>query len=157
MKACWGSGSMAACIFYLGTRWRWVFSFTPRPLYPQGKSPWYPLDRRLGVSQRRSGRGHELFFATTSRPVLGPTQPPIQWIVGVARAWKWSFIFSSALVTNELIYTATYPRCFIRVCLFKDRNKFIFPLSYHPVRSFIMGGGVNRKELAMKRPWPVWS
>jgi hypothetical protein len=26
-------------------------SFTPRPLYPQGKSPWYPLDRRLGGPQ----------------------------------------------------------------------------------------------------------
>jgi hypothetical protein len=25
-----------------------VVSFTPRPLYFQGKSPWYPLDRRLG-------------------------------------------------------------------------------------------------------------
>jgi hypothetical protein len=36
-----------------------VDSFTPRPLYPQGKSPWYPLDRRLGGHQRRSGRGGE--------------------------------------------------------------------------------------------------
>jgi hypothetical protein len=26
---------------------------------PQGKSPWYPLDRRLGGSQNRSGRGGE--------------------------------------------------------------------------------------------------
>jgi hypothetical protein len=34
-----------------------VVSFTPRPLYPQGKSPWYPLDRRLGGPQSRSGRG----------------------------------------------------------------------------------------------------
>jgi hypothetical protein len=25
-----------------------VFSITPRSLYSQGKSPWYPLDRRLG-------------------------------------------------------------------------------------------------------------
>jgi hypothetical protein len=25
-----------------------VVSFTPRPLYPQGKSPCYPFDRRLG-------------------------------------------------------------------------------------------------------------
>jgi hypothetical protein len=25
-----------------------VVSFTPRPFYPQGKSPWYPLDRRPG-------------------------------------------------------------------------------------------------------------
>jgi len=34
-----------------------VVSFTPRPLYPQGNSPWYPLDRRLGGPQRSSGRG----------------------------------------------------------------------------------------------------
>jgi len=25
-----------------------VVSFTARPLYPHGKGPWYPLDRRLG-------------------------------------------------------------------------------------------------------------
>jgi hypothetical protein len=25
-----------------------VESFTPRTLYPRGKSPWYPLERRLG-------------------------------------------------------------------------------------------------------------
>jgi hypothetical protein len=31
----------------------------PGPLYPQGKSPWYPLDRRLSGSQSRSGRGGE--------------------------------------------------------------------------------------------------
>jgi len=24
--------------FYLDTTWRWVVSFTPRPLYPQGKN-----------------------------------------------------------------------------------------------------------------------
>jgi hypothetical protein len=45
--------------FYLGTRRRWVVSFTPRPLYPHGKIPWYPLDRRLGGPQSRSGRGGE--------------------------------------------------------------------------------------------------
>jgi hypothetical protein len=28
-------------------------------LYPQGKSPWYPLDWRLGRPQSRSGRGGE--------------------------------------------------------------------------------------------------
>jgi hypothetical protein len=40
----------------LGTTWRWVVNFTPRPLYPRGKSPRYPLDRRLGGTQSRSGR-----------------------------------------------------------------------------------------------------
>jgi len=36
-----------------------VVSFTPRPLYSQGKSLWYPLDRRLDGPQSRSGRGGE--------------------------------------------------------------------------------------------------
>jgi hypothetical protein len=36
-----------------------MVSFTPRPLYPQGKSPWYPLDRRLGGLQSCSGRSGE--------------------------------------------------------------------------------------------------
>jgi hypothetical protein len=36
-----------------------VVSSTPLTLYPQGKRPWYPLDRRLGALQRRSGHGCE--------------------------------------------------------------------------------------------------
>jgi hypothetical protein len=36
-----------------------VVSFTPWSLYPQGKSLWYPLDRRLGGSQTRYDRGGE--------------------------------------------------------------------------------------------------
>jgi hypothetical protein len=40
--------------------WRWMVSFTPRPLYPRGKSPRYPLYRRLGGFQSPSGRrGYE--------------------------------------------------------------------------------------------------
>jgi hypothetical protein len=57
LKAYWGSGGIAPRILDLGTRWRWVASFTPWPLYPQGKSPWYPLDRRLGGPQSHFGRG----------------------------------------------------------------------------------------------------
>jgi hypothetical protein len=59
MKSYWGRGYTAPRILDLGTRWRWVVSFTPRPLHPKGKSPWYPLDRRLGRSQSRSWRGCE--------------------------------------------------------------------------------------------------
>jgi hypothetical protein len=29
---------------------------------PQGKSPWYPLDRRLGGPQSRSGHGRKIFW-----------------------------------------------------------------------------------------------
>jgi hypothetical protein len=56
MTAYWGSGGIDHLILDLGTKWRWVVSFTPRPLYPQGKSPWYPLYKRLVGPQSRSGR-----------------------------------------------------------------------------------------------------
>jgi hypothetical protein len=36
-----------------------VISFTHRPIYPQGKSPRHPLDRRLGGPQSRSQRDAE--------------------------------------------------------------------------------------------------
>jgi hypothetical protein len=59
MKTYWDSRVIAQCILDSGTRLRWVVSFTPWPLYPQGKSPWYPLDRRLGWPQSRSWYGGE--------------------------------------------------------------------------------------------------
>jgi hypothetical protein len=59
MKTYLGVKVQLHSFFDLGTRWRWVVSFTPRPLYPQGKSPSYPLDRRLGGPQSRSGSGGE--------------------------------------------------------------------------------------------------
>jgi hypothetical protein len=49
------SGGAALLILNLSIRWRWVVSFTPWLLYPQGKSPCYPLNRRLGGSQERCG------------------------------------------------------------------------------------------------------
>jgi hypothetical protein len=54
-------------------------SFTPRPLYPQGKNPWYPLDRMLGGPQRRSERGGEENNSQTPselEPLI--TQPVVQ-------------------------------------------------------------------------------
>jgi hypothetical protein len=41
-------------ILNLGTRWRWVVSFTPQQLYPR-----YLLDRKLGELSSRSGRDGE--------------------------------------------------------------------------------------------------
>jgi hypothetical protein len=54
-----GSVGIAPRNLDFGTRWRWVVSFTLRPLYPQGKSPRYPLDKRLGGPQSRSGHSGE--------------------------------------------------------------------------------------------------
>jgi hypothetical protein len=35
-----------------GTMWKCVVSLTSQLLYPQGKSPWYTLDRRLDGPER---------------------------------------------------------------------------------------------------------
>jgi hypothetical protein len=35
----------------LGNSWKWVVNFTPWPLYTRGKSPRYPMDRKLGGLQ----------------------------------------------------------------------------------------------------------
>jgi hypothetical protein len=46
-----------------------VVNFMPRPLYPRGKSHQYPLDRRLGGPQSRSGRFGEgkILYPTETR------------------------------------------------------------------------------------------
>jgi hypothetical protein len=48
------------------TSYKWLVSFTPRPLYPRGSSPLYSLDRRLGWFWNRSGRrGRNKIFSPT--------------------------------------------------------------------------------------------
>jgi hypothetical protein len=54
-----GSGGTAPCILNLGTRWKWMVSFTPQPLYPRRKNPWNPLDKWLGELQSRCWRSGE--------------------------------------------------------------------------------------------------
>jgi hypothetical protein len=75
MKAYCGSGGIATRILDLGTRWRRVVSFTPQPLYHQGKNPWYPLDMGLGGPQSRSGRCDE---EKNSQSLPGLEPPIIQ-------------------------------------------------------------------------------
>jgi hypothetical protein len=60
----------------LGTKWRWVVSFTPWLLYPRGKSPRHPLDRRLGGPQNSSGRyGEEECFLPLTEIEPRPSSP----------------------------------------------------------------------------------
>jgi hypothetical protein len=66
MKACGGVDMYRSRILALGTSWRWVVSFTPRPLYPRG-------ERRLGGPQNRSGRrGEEKILDPTGTRIPTP-------------------------------------------------------------------------------------
>jgi hypothetical protein len=73
MKAYWRSGGISPRILNLGNGLRQVVAFALRPLYPREKEPPYPLGRRLGGPQFRSGRGgvlkkaHSIFFPSAMR------------------------------------------------------------------------------------------
>jgi hypothetical protein len=63
--------------FDLGTSLRWVVGFTLLSLYPLGKSPLYPLDRKLGGLQNRSrlcGEKKSLVLSATIRTELSRLQ-----------------------------------------------------------------------------------
>jgi hypothetical protein len=76
MKAYWVSEGIAPYTFFdLGASWSWAVSFTTRPPYSEGKSPLYPLDRRLGGAQSQSGRCGE---EKNSQPLPGLDSPIIQ-------------------------------------------------------------------------------
>jgi hypothetical protein len=65
----------------LGTRWRWVVSYTPLPLYPRRNSPQYPLDRmgwpRVGLDAVQKRRNLHCRESNLSRPARSP---PLYWL-----------------------------------------------------------------------------
>jgi hypothetical protein len=85
----WGSGCVDPHILDLGTSGRWEISFTPRLLYSWGRSPRYPLDRRLRGPQSLSGRREEenSFAPTKTRtPTPRSSSPqPVRIVTTVSR------------------------------------------------------------------------
>jgi hypothetical protein len=101
----------------LGTTWTWVVSFTPRPLYHQGKSPCYPLDRRLDRPQSRSGHSGE---EKNSQPLPGSGPPIIQPVA--QRYTNWAIPAPVSIVwgifnTHE-VSGAVHPFVFRRLVIF---------------------------------------
>jgi hypothetical protein len=84
-----------------------VVSFTPRPLYPQGKSSRYPLDRRLGGPQSRFGQGvEEKNFQPP--PGIEPYNPdrPVRSLVVIPT--KLSRLWFYVILNYSLTYLLTY-------------------------------------------------
>jgi hypothetical protein len=74
----WRRGCINPHTLGFGTRWRWVISLMPRPLYPWGNSSRSSLDRRLGGPQNQSGmRGEEknLALIRTRNPIPLSSSP----------------------------------------------------------------------------------
>jgi hypothetical protein len=130
----WGSGGIPPCIIDLGTRWRWGVNFTPRPLYPQGKSPWGPLDWRLGGPQNRSGRGGE---EKNSQPLPGlePSiiQPEAQrYTIELSQLCRWTASFN-----NFKHFIAC---SFLRPCAFVTAQQNLFNNGTTTLRHHVQTG-----------------
>jgi hypothetical protein len=72
---------------------------------PQGKSPWYPLDRRLGCPQSRSGCGGE---ERNSQPLQG-LEPPIIQLVAQRYTIELSLLLSKTRALNN--HTHAFYNC----------------------------------------------
>jgi hypothetical protein len=73
----------SSTILDLRIRRRWIMCFMPQSLYPQGKSHWYPLYRRLSGPWSWCGRcGVEKSFAST-----GNRTPTIQLVACCYTNW----------------------------------------------------------------------
>jgi hypothetical protein len=123
----WGSGYIDPRFLGLGTSWRWVVSFTPLPLYLRGKSPRYPLDRRLGGPQSRYGRrGEEKILDPTGTrtpnprssspwPVAIPTTPSrlLYAYIGAGIAYIRVYVYTYICI----VYIRSYVCVYIYACI----------------------------------------
>jgi hypothetical protein len=93
------SGYIDPRILELSISWKSVVSFTLRPLYSPGKSPRYPLYRRLGGPQSRSGRrGEEKILDPTGTRNFDPTV-----VQAVAIPTELSRLLAYVIVQNETV------------------------------------------------------
>jgi hypothetical protein len=100
-----GEWTYSSTIVDLDAKWRIVASFTPRPLCPQGKSPRYPLCRRLGGSKSRSRRcGEEKNLLPL--PEIEPRFP--------GRALK---LYASQQEPRRVLSTDTWRWLYLTICL----------------------------------------
>jgi len=93
MKAYWGTGHTAPSILDLGTWWRWVVSFTPRPLYSQGKRPWYTLDGKQGLYLSDMNQNYTSMTTFSVDPQYQSSKPTSQfWVIQMKKTPLYAFI-----------------------------------------------------------------
>jgi hypothetical protein len=93
----------------------------------------------IGVLVFDSRRRLRIFlFTIVSRKVLGPNQPPIQWVPGALSLWVKRpgreadhSLPSSAEVKNAWSYTSTPPIRLHGWCLVKHRDNFYYCSYYY--------------------------
>jgi hypothetical protein len=81
-----------------------VYLRDPRPIYPQGKRPWCPLDRRLGGPQSHPGRGGE---EKDSKPPPG-IEPRTQYSWGTGKRMVGADLMESKRAKLGIVLVTEY-------------------------------------------------
>jgi hypothetical protein len=102
-----GSGCIDPHFLDLGISWRWVVSFTSRPLYSREKNPRYPLDRRFGGPQRRSGRREEDKILDTNG-IRTPTALFVQFVASHLECSLFPLPSLSSSIYSSFPYSALF-------------------------------------------------
>jgi hypothetical protein len=146
-----GEWRYSSIILDLGTRWRWVVSFTTLPRYPRGRGPRYPLDRRLGEPQSRSGRcGEEKNLAL---PGIEPVaRRYTDWAIPTAEHWSLRDrqICSVHVVTWSISEVCGYSRCPVSRSRCQDSSNYSeFPKTELKLNSVAL---VRERTIPTERP-----
>jgi hypothetical protein len=106
-----------------------VVSFTPRPLYTQGKSPCYPLDTRLGGVQSRSRHGGD---EKNSQPLSGFEPLMIQPIVQRYTSELSRLIYFTRVQLNVILLSPSLSTKWLLFKKFPTKILYTFLVSFLP-------------------------
>jgi hypothetical protein len=115
----------------------------------------YGLDDQ-GVRVRVPRGGKNFHFSLSSRPALGPTQPPIQWVPGpLSPGVKWpgreanNSAPTSAEVKKTWVYTSTPPYVFTRTTLPLPQSREL--QVWHFLTCFLLARWVSLELMSSQR------
>jgi hypothetical protein len=109
MKA-YGKWMYQSTFFHRCNSWRWVLNFTPRLLYPLGKSPRYMLNRRLLFCwESNPGRRYK----DCGVPAPSTSQILLYW-------WRRSKADLALQLTRSFIMSSVAPQHIVKPCSFRS-------------------------------------
>jgi hypothetical protein len=117
-------------------------------LYTQGKGPWYPLYRRLGGSQSRSGcRG----YREKSSASVGDRTPVVQ---SVVRHYTNRVLLVSTVGLSPRPHRCFQDSCWAVLCIIQQPTLYLLVVCSMDAGISYWEGGIN---IVLELLYPIWN